>query len=177
MVCGLLYWLYSNLMAALSVRFSNPISFDFLGQIASFDIKEFLIPYSRTSSYGRAFVVGLLNTLIVAGLGVVFATILGVTIGVMRLSTNFLVNRIAGVYIDTFRNIPLLLLLIFWSQGVNTAPQYGGVPWGSQSSVQTAQSPIFQPPSGSATRMWTSKSGSCSLIAAMKPGKLARSRP
>lgn len=117
-VFGLLYWLYSNLMAALSVRFSNPISFDFWGQIASFDIKESLIAYSRTSTYGRAFVVGLLNTLIVAILGVIFATILGVTIGVMRLSTNFLVNRIAAVYIDTFRNIPLLLLLIFWSQAV-----------------------------------------------------------
>lgn len=118
MVFGLLYWLYSNLMAALSVRFSNPISFDFLGQIASFDIKEYLIPYSRTSTYGRAFVVGLLNTLVVAVLGIIFATILGVTIGVMRLSTNFLVNRIAAFYIDTFRNIPLLLLLIFWSQAV-----------------------------------------------------------
>ena len=117
-VFGLLYWLYSNLMAALSVRFSNPISFDFWGQIASFDIKESLIAYSRTSTYGRAFVVGLLNTLIVAILGVIFATMLGVTIGVMRLSTNFLVNRIAAVYIDTFRNIPLLLLLIFWSQAV-----------------------------------------------------------
>ena len=117
-VFGLLYWLYSNLMAALSVRFSNPISFDFWGQSASFDIKESLIAYSRTSTYGRAFVVGLLNTLIVAILGVIFATMLGVTIGVMRLSTNFLVNRIAAVYIDTFRNIPLLLLLIFWSQAV-----------------------------------------------------------
>ena len=117
-VFGLLYWLYSNLMAALSVRFSNPISFDFWGQIASFDIKESLIAYSRTSTYGRAFVVGLLNTLIVAILGVIFATMLGVTIGVMRLSTNFRVNRIAAVYIDTFRNIPLLLLLIFWSQAV-----------------------------------------------------------
>ncbi len=117
-VVGLLYWLYSNLMAALSVRFANPISFDFLQQTASFDIKESLIDYSRTSSYSRAFMVGLLNTLIVAILGVIFATILGVIIGVMRLSTNFLVNRIAGVYVDIFRNIPLLLLLIFWYQGV-----------------------------------------------------------
>lgn len=117
-VFGLFYWLYSNLMAALRVRFSNPISFDFLDQVASFDIKESLIAYSRTSSYGRAFMVGLLNTLIVALLGIAFATLLGVTIGVMRLSTNFLVNGLAAVYTDTFRNIPLLLLLIFWSQAV-----------------------------------------------------------
>ncbi len=117
-VVGLLYWLYSNLMAALSIRFANPISFDFLRQTASFDIKESLIDYSRTSTYSRAFMVGLLNTLIVAILGIMFATILGVIIGVMRLSTNFLVSRIAGVYIDIFRNIPLLLLLIFWYQAV-----------------------------------------------------------
>jgi len=117
-VFGLFYWLYNNLMMALRVRFSNPISFDFFDQVASFDIKESLIAYSRTSSYGRAFLVGLLNTLIVAVLGIILASILGVTIGVMRLSTNFLVNRIAAVYTDTFRNIPLLLLLIFWSQAV-----------------------------------------------------------
>lgn len=117
-VAGLLYFLYSNLMAALRVRFSNPISFDFWWQTASFDIKESLIAYSRASTYGRAFVVGLLNTLLVAILGIFFATILGIFIGVMRLSQNFLVNRIAGVYVDLFRNIPLLLLLIFWSQAV-----------------------------------------------------------
>jgi len=118
LVAGILYFLYSNLMAALSVRFSNPISFSFWWQTAGFDIKEFLIPYSRASTYGRAFMVGLLNTLVVALLGVIFATLLGATIGVMRLSRNFLVNRIAAIYIDTFRNTPLLLLLIFWSQAV-----------------------------------------------------------
>lgn len=118
LVAGLLYFLYSNLMAALRVRFTNPISFDFWGQTAGFDIKEFLIPYDRASSYGRAFGVGLLNTLIVAILGIIFATLLGIFIGVLRLSRNFLVNCIAGAYVDFFRNIPLLLLLIFWSQAV-----------------------------------------------------------
>lgn len=117
-VAGLLYFLYSNLMAALRVRFNNPISFDFWDQTAGFDIKESLISYSRASTYGRAFAVGLFNTLIVAILGIIFATILGIFIGVMRLSKNFLVNRLAGIYIDIFRNIPLLLLLIFWSQAV-----------------------------------------------------------
>lgn len=117
-VAGLLYFLYSNLMAALRVRFSNPISFDFWEQTAGFDIKESLLSYSRESSYGRAFVVGLLNTMIVATLGILFATFLGILIGVMRLSKNFLISRIAGLYVDVFRNIPLLLLLIFWSQAV-----------------------------------------------------------
>jgi general L-amino acid transport system permease protein len=118
LVAALLYFLYSNLMAALRVRFTNPISFDFWGQTAGFDIKEFLIPYDRASTYGRAFMVGLLNTLVVAIFGVIFATILGIFIGVLRLSRNFLVNWIAGAYVDFFRNIPLLLLLIFWSQAV-----------------------------------------------------------
>lgn len=117
-IAGVLYFLYSNLMAALQVRFSNPISFDFWGQTASFDIKESLIAYSRSSTYGRAFAVGLLNTLLVAILGICFATILGILIGVMRLSSNFLVSRLAAFYVDLFRNIPLLLLLIFWSQAV-----------------------------------------------------------
>lgn len=117
-VAGLLYFLYSNLMAALRVRFSNPISFDFWAQTAGFDIKESLLDYSRSSTYGRAFVVGLLNTLVVAVLGIIFATIWGIFLGVMRLSNNFLVSRLAALYVDLFRNIPLLLLLIFWSQAV-----------------------------------------------------------
>lgn len=117
-VAGLLYFLYSNLMAALRVRFSNPISFDFWTQTAGFDIKESLLDYSRSSSYGRAFAVGLLNTLVVAVLGITFATIWGIFLGVMRLSNNFLVSRLAALYVDLFRNIPLLLLLIFWSQAV-----------------------------------------------------------
>lgn len=117
-VAGFLYFLYSNLMAALRVRFSNPISFDFWTQTAGFDIKESLLDYSRSSTYGRAFAVGLLNTLVVAVLGITFATIWGIFLGVMRLSNNFLVNRLAALYVDLFRNIPLLLLLIFWSQAV-----------------------------------------------------------
>ena len=117
-VAGFLYFLYSNLMAALRVRFSNPISFDFWTQTAGFDIKESLLDYSRSSSYGRAFAVGLLNTLVVAVLGIIFATIWGIFLGVMRLSNNFLVSRLAALYVDLFRNIPLLLLLIFWSQAV-----------------------------------------------------------
>lgn len=117
-VAGLLYFLYSNLMAALRVRFSNPISFDFWTQTAGFDIKESLIDYSRSSTYGRAFAVGLLNTILVALLGIIFATIWGIFLGVLRLSNNFLVSRLAALYVDLFRNIPLLLLLIFWSQAV-----------------------------------------------------------
>jgi general L-amino acid transport system permease protein len=88
--------------------------FGFLGRTAGFDIGFKLIDYSAVSTYGRAFWVGLLNTLLVSALGVVLATILGFVIGLARLSTNWLIARLAMVYIETIRNIPLLLQLLFW---------------------------------------------------------------
>jgi general L-amino acid transport system permease protein len=92
--------------------------FGFWDNIAGFDISQTLIDYSNTSSYGRAFWVGLINTLLVAGIGIVFATILGFLIGVARLSKNWLLARMAGFYVETIRNIPLLLQLLFWYNAV-----------------------------------------------------------
>ncbi len=117
-VVGLGLFFYSNMITGLREKHNVAISFSFLGQAAGFDIGESLIEYSRERTYLRAFVVGLLNTFQVAFLGIIFATALGIVIGVMRLSTNFLVSRIASIYIDIFRNIPLLVLLIFWAQAV-----------------------------------------------------------
>ncbi len=117
-VVGLGLFFYSNMITGLREKHTVAISFSFLSQTAGFDIGESLIEYSREKTYARAFVVGLLNTFQVAFLGIVFATALGVVIGVMRLSTNYLINRIAAVYIEIFRNIPLLVLLIFWAQAV-----------------------------------------------------------
>ncbi len=88
--------------------------FGFLETTAGFGIITHLIEYSEASSYGRAFVVGLLNTLLVAFSGIVAATIIGVIIGIARLSKNWLVSRLAMVYIEIFRNIPLLLQIFFW---------------------------------------------------------------
>ena len=81
---------------------------------AGFGIVQSLIPYTEESSYGRAFLVGLINTLMVAGIGIVLATILGFFVGVARLSTNWLVSKIAWAYVEVMRNIPLLLQLFFW---------------------------------------------------------------
>ena len=117
-VVGLGLFFYNNMITGLRQKHTIAISFSFLSQAAGFDIGESLIEYSREKTYARAFVVGLLNTFQVAFLGIIFATALGIVIGVMRLSTNFLINRIAGVYIEIFRNIPLLVLLIFWAQAV-----------------------------------------------------------
>jgi general L-amino acid transport system permease protein len=88
--------------------------FGFLGREASFAIGETLIPYTPADTYARAFVVGLLNTLLVSFLGIVFATILGALIGIARLSTNWLIAKLSLVYVETFRNIPLALQLLFW---------------------------------------------------------------
>jgi general L-amino acid transport system permease protein len=88
--------------------------FDFLGNEAGFGILQSLIQYDETYSYGRTFFVGLLNTLLVAALGIFFATLLGFFMGVARLSSNWLMASVATVYIETFRNIPLLLQILFW---------------------------------------------------------------
>ena len=85
----------------------------FLGEEASFDISFSLIEYSGASSYARAYLVGLLNTILVAVIGIFFATILGVTIGIARLSPNYLIAKVSEWYIEIFRNIPLLLQLFF----------------------------------------------------------------
>jgi len=88
--------------------------FGFLSSPAGFDIIQTLIPYSAASSYGQVFWVALLNTLLVSALGIVFATLLGFIIGVARLSKNWLIAKLALIYIETFRNVPLLLQIFFW---------------------------------------------------------------
>src|SRR5712671_296159 len=93
--------------------------FGFWNVTAGFDISQTLIDYSSsTSTYGRAFWVGLLNTLLVAAIGVVLATLLGFAIGIARLSNNWLVARLANGYVQLIRNIPLLLQLLFWYNAV-----------------------------------------------------------
>ena len=88
--------------------------FGFLDSPSGFDIVQTLIPYSSSSSYGRVFWVALLNTLLVSALGIVLATLIGFLVGIARLSRNWLVSRLALAYIETFRNIPLLLQIFFW---------------------------------------------------------------
>jgi len=92
--------------------------FGFLKTTAGFSISMSLIEYSEESSYARTFVVGVLNTLLVSVIGVFFATILGFVVGIARLSTNWLIARLAAVYIEVLRNIPLLLQIFFWYFGV-----------------------------------------------------------
>lgn len=88
--------------------------FGFLQHTAGFGVIQSLIPYSEEASYGRVFLVGLFNTLLVAAVGTVVAVALGFIIGVARLSSNWLIAKLAAVYVETLRNIPLLLQLFFW---------------------------------------------------------------
>ncbi len=92
--------------------------FSFLGKVAGFDINQSLIPYSAASTYARAFLVGLLNTCLVAALGLVFSTLIGFAVGFARLSKNWIVARCATAYVEALRIVPLLLQLLFWYNAV-----------------------------------------------------------
>ena len=92
--------------------------FGFLNETAGFSIMMSLVPYEPGNTYGRVFIVGLLNTLLVAGVGVVLATIVGFLVGIMRLSQNWVVSHLANIYVEIFRNVPLLLQILFWYTAV-----------------------------------------------------------
>lgn len=112
-VGAVVWYLVANTIANLAAR-NIATGFDFLHRQAGFAIGESLIPYDAADSYFRALLVGLLNTLRIAVAGLILATILGGIIGMARLSSNWLVAKLAAVYVETFRNIPLLLQLFFW---------------------------------------------------------------
>ena len=105
--------LVNNTLANLA-RQGIASGFDFLGRTAGFSIGESLIDYKEEDSYGRTFLVGLFNTIWISVWGIVFATILGFIVGVARLSPNWLISKLAMVYIEVLRNIPLLLQIFFW---------------------------------------------------------------
>lgn len=114
------WWVANNTSDNLA-RQGIASGFEFLDETAGFSIVMHLIDYDETSTYSAAFLVGLLNTLLVAAIGVVIATVLGFVVGIGRLSQNWLVARIAGAYVETLRNIPLLLQIFFWYYAVLTA--------------------------------------------------------
>jgi general L-amino acid transport system permease protein len=112
LVVGVLVaFMVRNLMTAMDER-GLGFGFGFLNRSAGFDISESPIPYTSRDTYGKAFLVGLLNTLFVSFLGIVLATILGVAVGVARLSPNWLLRRITSAYVELMRNTPLLVQLV-----------------------------------------------------------------
>ena len=106
-------WLWSNAIHNLSVRRIST-GFAFLGREAGMPIADTWLAYSPKNTYLRAFIVGIVNTLRVAAIGIVLATVLGTMIGIARLSSNWLLSRLAAVYVEVLRDVPLLLQLLFW---------------------------------------------------------------
>jgi len=112
-VVSLGWYLFHNTQTNLQHR-GITSGFGFLERSAGFGIAQHLIDYTESDSYARVFVIGLLNTLLVTVIGVILATLLGFIIGVSRLSSNWVINKLATVYIEVFRNIPPLLQILFW---------------------------------------------------------------
>ena len=104
-------WLINNVIDNLAAM-DRTFDYGFLWNRAGYDINQTLIPYTNDSTHGRALFVGLVNTLVVAALGCFLATILGVIVGILRLSKNWLIGRLMTVYVEVFRNIPLLLWIL-----------------------------------------------------------------
>ncbi len=121
LILGALVWaivtIVGNVTSNLEAR-GIATGFRFLGERAGFGVSQALIEYSSSSTYSRVFLVGLLNTLLVSAMGVVAATIVGLIVGLGRLSPNWMLRKICTVYIETFRNIPVLLQIFFWYYAV-----------------------------------------------------------
>ena len=104
-------WLVDNTLTNLAQK-GKDIRFDFLGSRAGYDINQMLVNYSNDSSHARAWIVGLLNTLVLAAVACITATVIGVIAGVLRLSKNWIISKLMTIYVEMFRNVPLLLWII-----------------------------------------------------------------
>ena len=147
------YTLFQNTITNMESR-GIRTGFDFLDRTAGFGIIMSLIEYDESMTYGRTFLVGLANTLLVSGLGILFATVVGFIVGIARLSTNWLVAKVALAYIEIFRNVPLLLQIFFWYfavLGALPAPRQainlGDLVFMSNRGIMIP-APVFEPGSG-----------------------------
>lgn len=123
LIMACIWWLGNNVVTNLAAR-GKDFDFGFLGNRAGYDINQMLIPYTNDSPHWMAALVGILNTLLVAFLGCITATIIGVTAGVLRLSNNWIVGRLMTVYVEGFRNIPLLLwIIVIFAVMTESTPQ------------------------------------------------------
>ncbi len=154
LVVGLVvgFWTIAHNVSENLARQNIASGFGFWNRTSGFDISQTLIAYNNQSTYGQAFWAGLCNTLLVAALGIVIATILGFFIGIGRLSSNWLIARLCGVYVETLRNLPLLLQLFFWYFAVlKSLPgprQSISLPLGSTLNVRGLYVPAPIPESG-----------------------------
>jgi general L-amino acid transport system permease protein len=151
--------------------------FGFLHREAAFEISEKLIDYSPADTYGRAFLVGLLNTLYVAALGIIFSTILGTIIGIARLSSNWLIRNLALCYVELFRNIPLLLQLFFWWAIFRELAPGPRQAWKLLPGVfMSNRGLVFPVPVGQPVHAWMAAAFVLGIIAALVLARWARRR-
>lgn len=149
-------YIFQNMRVGLAKQ-GVSLNLSFIKGVSGFDISESLFSYSRSSTYWQAYLVGLVNTLEVSIVGIFFATIFGIILGIARLSTNFIINRLAAFYLELIRNLSLLVFLIFWYLGVFLklpkvqeaiiwpgniflSNRGVGIPWG----IPTASYPTFR---------------------------------
>jgi general L-amino acid transport system permease protein len=144
------WYLFNNTQENLA-RSNIQVGFDFLSKEAGFEIAESWVSYDATHTYARAFLVGIGNTLYVALIGIILSTILGTLVGISRLSTNWLVRKLASSYVEVMRNVPLLLQLLVWYAfltellpGVRQAINIGGLVFLSQRGLRFAW-PVWHP--------------------------------
>ncbi|WP_029722887.1 amino acid ABC transporter permease (plasmid) [Sinorhizobium medicae] len=116
-LAALIYWIVDNTVDNLR-RANIASGYDFLRSRAGFDVGQSLISFTSDSTYGRALLVGFINTLLVAITGIITATIIGFLVGIGRLSHNWIIAKLSLAYVEVFRNIPPLLVIFFWYSGV-----------------------------------------------------------
>lgn len=175
-VVAFVVWIVANTNGNLD-RLGIGIDFGFLDDRAGFNIVQTPIPYDNDSTYLRAFLVGLVNTLIVSALGIVLATILGFAIGIGRLSTNWLLARLCTVYVETIRNLPLLLQVVFWFEAVLVLlprPQQAiALPFGANINIRG----LYLPAPAAEPAFWTVAAALLlAIIAAFALARWARRR-
>jgi general L-amino acid transport system permease protein len=175
-VVGLGAFLVHNTLANLA-RQNIATGFGFLGREAAFGIGESLIAYSPADTYARAFLVGLTNTLYVSALGIVLATLLGTVMGLARLSSNWLVAKLAQIYVETFRNIPLALQLFFWWGLLRWSAPAPRQAWQPLADVFVSNRGIVFPvPRADPTHLWMLGALVLGIVAAWAVARWARLR-
>ena len=173
---ALVVWFFVNIGSAIQDR-DIPYGFGFLSREYQTPIGEHFIPYESSDTFLYALIVAITNTLIVSVAGVILATLLGIFIGIARLSSNWLVSKIALVYIEFFRNVPLLVQLLFWFFIVLTLPRerdaynIAGQFYFSNSGISTVW-PV--PVSWLATGIWVALAALSVLTAILVNRRLAR---
>jgi general L-amino acid transport system permease protein len=153
LIVGLGAYFVHNAAANLQAQ-KIATGFGFLQNTAGFGVNQTLIPYQEADTYGRVFLVGLLNTLLVAAIGIVFATVIGFLVGIARLSSNWLIARLGTIYVESLRNLPLLFQILFWYLAVlgalpapRQAISFAGEVFLSNRGIVTPR-PVFGPGSG-----------------------------